>query len=77
MPLDATSFPIGSIRFDYGPEYIAGVYQAWLTKVGIKPISIYPVAPGRTVTTNALMAHHVEKLSMWSGSVPSITQESS
>lgn len=30
------------IRSDNGPEFIAAALQLWLTKVGIKPIQIYP-----------------------------------
>jgi transposase InsO family protein len=33
------------IRSDNGPEFIAGALQAWLKKVGIKPIQIYPGSP--------------------------------
>ena len=33
------------IRSDNGPEFIADVFQKWLTKVGIKPIRIYPGSP--------------------------------
>ena len=33
------------IRFDNGPESIAENFQAWLIKVGIKPIRIYPGSP--------------------------------
>ena len=34
------------IRSDKGPEFTAEVFQKWLTKVGIKPIRIYPGSPG-------------------------------
>ena len=30
------------IRSDNGPEFVAENFQTWLTKVGIKPIRIYP-----------------------------------
>jgi len=33
------------IRSDNGPEFIAEAFQAWLTKVGIKPIRIYLGSP--------------------------------
>jgi len=33
------------IRSDNGPEFIAENFQTWLTKVGIKPIRIYPGSP--------------------------------
>ena len=33
------------IRSDNGPEFIAAGLQEWLTKVGIKPIRIYPGSP--------------------------------
>jgi putative transposase len=33
------------IRSDNGPEFIAEAFQAWLTKVGVKPIRIYPGSP--------------------------------
>ena len=33
------------IRSDNGPEFIAQNFQGWLTKVGIKPIRIYPGSP--------------------------------
>ena len=33
------------IRSDNGPEFIAEAFQTWLTKVGIKPIRIYPGSP--------------------------------
>lgn len=33
------------IRSDNGPEFVAESFQAWLTKVGIKPIRIYPGSP--------------------------------
>lgn len=33
------------IRSDNGPEIIAGHLQDWLTKVGIKPLRIYPGSP--------------------------------
>ena len=33
------------IRPDNGPEFIAENLQAWLIKVGIKPIRIYPGSP--------------------------------
>ena len=33
------------IRSDNGPEFIATAFQEWLTRVGIKPIRIYPGSP--------------------------------
>jgi len=33
------------IRSDNGPEFIAAAFQEWLTRVGIKPIRIYPGSP--------------------------------
>jgi transposase InsO family protein len=33
------------MRSDNGPEFTAEVFQKWLTKVGIKPIHIYPSLP--------------------------------
>ena len=33
------------IRSDNGPEFIAEALQAWLRRVGIKPIQIYPGSP--------------------------------
>ena len=33
------------IRSDNGPEFISKAFQTWLTKVGIKPIRIYPGSP--------------------------------
>jgi len=33
------------IRSDNGPEFIAENFQTWLTRVGIKPIHIYPGSP--------------------------------
>ena len=33
------------IRSDNGPEFTAEVFHKWLTKVGIKPIRIYPGSP--------------------------------
>lgn len=33
------------IRSDNGPEFIAAPLQEWLTRVGIKPIQIYPGSP--------------------------------
>ncbi len=33
------------IRSDNGPEFIAEAFQAWRTKVGGKPIRIYPGSP--------------------------------
>ncbi|MGI9568848.1 MAG: DDE-type integrase/transposase/recombinase [Desulfobulbia bacterium] len=33
------------IRSDNGPEFISREFQTWLTKVGIKPIRIYPGSP--------------------------------
>ncbi len=33
------------IRSDNGPEFVASTLQNWLSKVGIKPIQIYPGSP--------------------------------
>ena len=33
------------IRSDNGPEFVAEAIQDWLTRVGIKPIRIYPRLP--------------------------------
>ena len=33
------------LRSDNGPEFIAGDFQTWLKKAGIKPIQIYPGSP--------------------------------
>ena len=33
------------IRSDNGPEFVAEGFQKWLTKVGVKPIRIYPGSP--------------------------------
>ena len=33
------------LRSDNGPEFVARAFQTWLTKVGIKPIRIYPGSP--------------------------------
>ena len=33
------------IRSDNGPEFTAEVFQKWLTRLGIKPIRIYPGSP--------------------------------
>ena len=33
------------LRSDNGPEFVAGAFQTWLTRVGIKPIRIYPGSP--------------------------------
>ena len=33
------------IRSDNGPEFISKAFKTWLTKVGIKPIRIYPGSP--------------------------------
>jgi transposase InsO family protein len=30
---------------NYGPEFVAEVFQNWLAHVGIKPIRIYPASP--------------------------------
>ena len=35
----------GHIRSDNGPEFIAAGLQDWLSKVGIKPLRIYPGSP--------------------------------
>lgn len=36
---------ITSFRRCYGPEFVSEGFQAWLTKVGVKPIRIYPCSP--------------------------------
>ena len=33
------------IRSDNGPEFIAAALQEWLTRLGIRPIQIYPGSP--------------------------------
>ena len=33
------------LRSDNGPEFIAGDFQTWLKKAGIKPLQIYPGSP--------------------------------
>ena len=33
------------IRSDNGSEFVAAPLQAWLTRIGIKPIQIYPGSP--------------------------------
>ena len=33
------------IRSDNGPEFIAASLQEWLSRIGIKPIQIYPGSP--------------------------------
>ena len=33
------------LRSDNGPEFISEPFKEWLTKVGIKPINIYPGSP--------------------------------
>ena len=33
------------LRSHNGPEFIAGDFQAWLKRAGIKPIQIYPGSP--------------------------------
>ena len=33
------------IRSDNGPKFIAASYKAWLKRVGIEPIQIYPGSP--------------------------------
>ena len=35
----------GYLRSDNGPDFIAGDFQAWLNRAGIKPIRIYPGSP--------------------------------
>ena len=35
------------IRSDNGPEFISEHFQRWLTKVGVKPIRIRPLACAR------------------------------
>mgnify|MGYP001796219150 CR=1 FL=1 len=33
------------VRSDNGPEFTSQSFQAWLKKVGIEPIHIYPSSP--------------------------------
>ena len=50
------------IRSDNGPEFIAAALQLWLTKVGIKPIQIYPDSPwenGYNERFNGTLRHEV------------------
>ncbi len=50
------------IRSDNGPEFIAAALQLWLTKVGIKPIQIYPGSPwenGYNERFNGTLCHEV------------------
>jgi len=44
-PLLLKRGPPEYIRSDNGPEFVAAPLQEWLTKVGIKPIHIYPGSP--------------------------------
>jgi putative transposase len=44
------------IRSDNGSEFIAHDLQAWLKKVGIKPIQIYPVTPRSTTIVRQMVA---------------------
>ena len=50
------------IRSDNGPEFIAAPLQEWLTRVGIKPIRIYPGSPwenGYNERFNDTLRHEV------------------
>ena len=50
------------VRSDNGPEFIAKPLQEWLTKVGIKPIQIYPGSPwenGYNERFNGTLRHEV------------------
>lgn len=50
------------IRSDNGKEFIAAALQLWLTKVGIKPIQIYPGSPwenGYNERFNGTLRHEV------------------
>ena len=50
------------IRSDNGPEFIAAPLQEWLTRVGIKPIQIYPGSPwenGYNERFNGTLRHEV------------------
>lgn len=52
----------GYLRSDNGPEFIAGDFQAWLKKAGIKPIQIYPGSPwenGYNERFNGTLRHEV------------------
>jgi len=42
---EALCVAVEFIRSDNGPEFIAENFQTWLTRVGIKPIRIYPGSP--------------------------------
>jgi len=55
------------IRSDNGPEFVAEAFQAWLTKVGVKPIYIYPASPWENGCNDGSMERYVEKFSMLSG----------
>ena len=50
------------LRSDNGPEFIAGDFQTWLNKAGIKPIQIYPGSPwqnGYNERFNGTLRHQV------------------
>ena len=50
------------LRSDNGPEFIAGDFQTWLNKAGIKPIQIYPGSPwqnGYNERFNRALRHQV------------------
>lgn len=50
------------IRSDNGPEFRSEAFQTWLTKVGIKPIYIYPGSPwenGYNERFNGTLRHEV------------------
>ena len=50
------------LRSNNGPEFIAGDFQAWLKKAGIKPIQIYPGSPwenGYNERCNGTLRHEV------------------
>jgi len=46
------------IRSDNGPEFVVAPLQEWLTKVGIKPIHIYPGSPLSALRSNTYRAVH-------------------
>jgi putative transposase len=42
------------LRSDNGPEFSSAPFKAWLLRVGIQPIQIYPAAPcSRHATANS------------------------
>ena len=50
------------LRSDNEPEFIAGDFQAWLNKAGIKPNQIYPGSPwqnGYNERSNGTLRHKI------------------